>query len=87
VDQIIYRLMIGSILYVIASILDVIQVVGQVEIFQATLKIDDIRSMSGASFYLGDCLVSWLRKKQSSVSLSTMEAKYIVTTTCCTQVL
>jgi hypothetical protein len=25
----------------------------------------DRRSTSGASFYLGDCLVSWLSKKQS----------------------
>jgi hypothetical protein len=36
---------------------------------------------------LGECLVSWLRNKQSSVSLSTTEAKYIAATTCCTQVL
>jgi hypothetical protein len=36
---------------------------------------------------LGECLVSWLRKKQSSISLSTTEAEYIATTTCCTQVL
>jgi hypothetical protein len=32
-------------------------------------------------------LVSWIRKKQSSVSLSTAEAWYIAATTCCTQVL
>jgi hypothetical protein len=31
--------------------------------------------------------VSWLRKKQSSVSLSTTESEYIATTTCCTQIL
>jgi hypothetical protein len=36
---------------------------------------------------LGECLVSWLRKKQSSVSLSTADAEYIATTSCCTQVL
>jgi hypothetical protein len=34
-------------------------------------SIDDRRSTSGATFYLGDCLVSWLSKKQSPVSLST----------------
>jgi hypothetical protein len=39
--------------------------------------IDDQRSTSGAAFYLGECLVSWLSKKQSSVSLSTAEAEYI----------
>jgi hypothetical protein len=36
---------------------------------------------------LGECLVSWIRKKQSSISLSTTEADYIATRTCCTQVL
>jgi hypothetical protein len=35
---------------------------------------------------LGEFLVSWLSKKQSSVYLSTVEVEYIVTT-CCTQVL
>jgi hypothetical protein len=49
--------------------------------------IDDRRSTSGATFYLGECLVSWLSKKQSSVSLSTTETEYIAATTCCTQVL
>ena len=37
-------------------------------------------------FYLGECLVSWLSKKQSSVSLSTAEAEYIAVVGCCTQV-
>jgi hypothetical protein len=36
---------------------------------------------------LGEYLVSWLRKKQSSISLSIVEAEYIAKTTCCTQVL
>jgi hypothetical protein len=50
-------------------------------------SIDDQRSTSGATFYLGECLVSWLRNKQSSVSLSTAEAEYIAAASCCTQVL
>jgi len=37
-------------------------------------SVDDRRSTSGAAFYLGNCLVSWLSKKQSSISLSTIEA-------------
>ena len=49
--------------------------------------IDDRQSTNGAAFYLGECLVSWLRKKQSSLSLSTTEEEYIATTTCCTQFL
>jgi hypothetical protein len=36
---------------------------------------------------LGEYLVSWLSKKQSSLSLSTVEAEYIAATTCCTRVL
>jgi hypothetical protein len=32
-------------------------------------------------------LVSWISKKQSSISLSTAEAEYIAATTCCTKVL
>jgi hypothetical protein len=36
--------------------------------------IDDRRSNNEARFYLGECLVSLLRKKQSLVSLSTAEA-------------
>ena len=116
--------MIGNLLYVTSTGLDVIQTVGQVAWFQAAPKeshvlavkrifiylkgtkefglwypkgndlsliaytdadcIDDRRSTSGAMFYLGECLVSWLIKKQSSISLSTTEAEYITATTCCT---
>ena len=32
-------------------------------------------------------MVSWLRKKQSSVSLSTVDTEYIAATTCCTHVI
>ena len=46
--------------------------------------IDERRRTSGEVFYLGECLVSWLSKKQSSISLSTTEVEYIATTTCCT---
>jgi hypothetical protein len=39
--------------------------------------IDDRRSTSGVAFYLGEFMVSWLRKKQSSISLSIAETEYI----------
>ena len=49
--------------------------------------VEDRRSTSGITFFLGSCLVSWSNKKQSSVSLSIAEAEYIAATTCCTQIL
>jgi hypothetical protein len=49
--------------------------------------IDDQNSTSGCAFFLGNCLVSWLSKKQSSISLSTAEAEYIAAAACCAQVL
>ena len=49
--------------------------------------VDTRRSTSGAAFFLGGCLVSWLSKKQSSITLSTAEAEYVAATACCTQVL
>jgi hypothetical protein len=37
-------------------------------------SIDDRKNTSGGEFFLGKCLVAWLRKKQTSISLSTTEA-------------
>jgi hypothetical protein len=37
----------------------------------------DRKSTSGCCFTLGSAMVSWCSKKQSSVALSTAEAKYI----------
>ena len=48
---------------------------------------DDRKSTSGGCFYLGNNLVSWMSKKQNSVSLSTAEAKYIAARSCCTHLL
>ena len=36
---------------------------------------------------MGECLVYWLSKKQSSISLSIVEAEYIAVVDCCTQIL
>ena len=49
--------------------------------------VDDRKSTSGTTFFLGGCLVSWSSKKQFLVSLSTAEAKYIAAAACCTQIL
>ena len=50
-------------------------------------SVDDRKSTSGGYFYLGNNLVSWMRKKQNSMSLSTVEAEYIVAGSCCAQLL
>ena len=49
-------------------------------------SMDDKKSTSGGCFYLGNNLVSWMSKKQNSVSLSTAEVKYIAAGSCYTQV-
>jgi hypothetical protein len=50
-------------------------------------SIDDRKITSGGAFFLVKSLVSWSRKKQTSTSLSTIEAEYIVVASYCTQVL
>ncbi|XP_050253631.1 uncharacterized mitochondrial protein AtMg00810-like [Quercus robur] len=50
-------------------------------------SVDDWKSTSGSCFYLGNNLVSWMSKKQNSVSLSTAEAEYIAIGSYCTQLL
>ena len=48
---------------------------------------DDRKSTSGGCFYVRNCLIAWLSKKQNSISLSTAEAEYIAAGSCCTQLL
>jgi hypothetical protein len=50
-------------------------------------SVDEKKSTSGGEFYLGKFLVSWLSKKQTPISLSTMEQEYIVVAHYCTQVI
>jgi len=45
--------------------------------------VDDRRSTSGGAFYLGELLVAWLSKKQSSISLSTTKSRYITVVAYC----
>ena len=49
--------------------------------------VDDRKSTSGGTFYLGDRLVAWHSKKQDPVSLSTAEVEYIDASSCCAQLL
>ncbi|KAK8952132.1 hypothetical protein KSP39_PZI003057 [Platanthera zijinensis] len=47
----------------------------------------DKKSTSGTCQFLGDRLVSWFCKKQTSVSTSTAEAEYMAADSCCSQIL
>uniref|UniRef100_A0A151UFR6 Copia protein n=1 Tax=Cajanus cajan TaxID=3821 RepID=A0A151UFR6_CAJCA len=47
----------------------------------------DRKSTSGTCPLLGSALVSWHSKKQACVALSTTEAEYIATGSCCAQIL
>ncbi|XP_065635527.1 secreted RxLR effector protein 161-like [Quercus suber] len=50
-------------------------------------SVDDRKSTSDGCFYLRNNLLSWMSKKQNSVSLSTAKSKYIAARSCCTQLL
>ncbi|XP_078159560.1 secreted RxLR effector protein 161-like [Carex rostrata] len=47
----------------------------------------DRKSTSGTCQFFGGSLVSWSSRKKTSVALSTMEAEYVATSSCCTQIL
>eukprot|EP00253_Pinus_taeda_P004945 PITA_04945 len=71
VHQPTYRSMIGSLLY----------------LTDWAGSVDDRKSTSAGAFFMGSRLVSWFRKKQSSIALSTVEAEYVAVASCCTQLL
>ena len=48
---------------------------------------DDRKSTSRECFYVETNMVAWMSKKQNSISPSTVEARYIATGSCCTQLI
>ncbi|XP_065625194.1 secreted RxLR effector protein 161-like [Quercus suber] len=48
---------------------------------------DDRKSTLGGCFYVSNNLVSWMSKKQNSISLSIAVVEYIAAGSCCTQLL
>ena len=130
VDVTLYRSMIGYLLYLIASRLDIVFSVGVCSRFRSNHKIshlnavkriikyvdgtcdyglfyskesnlslarfsdsnwasnaNDRKSTTGGCFYVGVNLVTWMSKKQNSVSLSTAKAEYITARSCYSQLL
>ena len=45
---------------------------------------NDRKSTLGGCFYMSNNLITWMSKKQNSISLSTAEAKYIAASSYCT---
>ena len=50
-------------------------------------NIDDRKSTSGCSFYLGSKCVAWLSRKQNNVALSTAKAEYMAAYAACIKVI
>ncbi|GJV89025.1 putative ribonuclease H-like domain-containing protein [Tanacetum coccineum] len=130
VDVHMYRLMIGSLMYLTSSRPDIMFVVCTCARYQVNLKVShlhavkrifrylkgqlklglwypkdspfdlvaytdsdyaraslDRKSTTGGCQFLGSRLISWQCKKQTVVANSTTEAKYLVSSSCCRQVL
>ncbi|XP_070035435.1 uncharacterized mitochondrial protein AtMg00810-like [Nicotiana tomentosiformis] len=92
--------MISSLLYLTASRPDIVfqcrplykisgsnfNLVRYVDVDYAGFFVDR-KSTTGMAHFLGSCLVSWATKKQNPVALSTAEAEYIASASCCAQLL
>ncbi|GJR95537.1 retrovirus-related pol polyprotein from transposon TNT 1-94 [Tanacetum coccineum] len=95
VDQTRFRSMVGSLMYLTASRLDLVFTYPKDTAMALTAYADadhagcqdTRRSTSGSAQFLGDKLVSWSSKKQKSTAISTTEAEYIAMSGCCAQIL
>nr|GEW82529.1 hypothetical protein [Tanacetum cinerariifolium] len=95
VDAILYRDMIGSLMYLTSNRPDLICAVYLCARVSLTAYADADhawcqvirRSTSGSAQFLGGKLVSWFSKKQKSTAISSTEAEYIALSGCCAQIL
>ncbi|GKB67096.1 hypothetical protein Tco_0928508 [Tanacetum coccineum] len=101
VDVHLYKSMIGSLMYLIASRPDIMFVVCACVRFQVTPKVShlhvvkrifrylkaslNMKSTTGGCQFLGKRLISWQCKKQTIVANSTTKAEYVVVANCCGQ--
>ncbi|GJZ51925.1 retrovirus-related pol polyprotein from transposon TNT 1-94 [Tanacetum coccineum] len=92
VDPTHYHGMIGILMYLIANRPDLtfddssIALTAYADADHAGYQ-DTRRSTSGCMQLLGDRLVCWSSKRQKSIAISSMEAKYIAMSGCCAQIL
>ncbi|GKB68626.1 retrovirus-related pol polyprotein from transposon TNT 1-94 [Tanacetum coccineum] len=100
VDQTKYRSMIGGLMYLTASRLDIafatfvcaryqdsgFELIAYSDADHAGCN-DNYKSTPGGIQFLGDKLVSWSSKKQDCTSMSTAEAEYVSLSACCAQVI
>ncbi|GJT89990.1 putative ribonuclease H-like domain-containing protein [Tanacetum coccineum] len=85
VDVHLYRSMIGSLMYLTASRLDICLLSVLILDSDYTGANLDRKSTIGGCQLLGRRLISWQCKKQTIVATSTTEAEYVVAASCCGQ--
>nr|GEX75604.1 putative ribonuclease H-like domain-containing protein [Tanacetum cinerariifolium] len=85
VDLHLYRSMIGSLMYLTASRIDIMFAVYAYSNYKGATQ--DCKSITGGCQFLGRRLISWQCKKHTIVATSTTEAEYVAAASCCGQVL
>ncbi|GJR06152.1 retrovirus-related pol polyprotein from transposon TNT 1-94 [Tanacetum coccineum] len=95
IDQTRYRSMVGSLMYLTARTINMgiwyskdtaMALTAYADADHAGCQ-DTRRSTSGSAQFLGDKLVSWSSKKQTSTSIFSTKVEYIAMSRCCAQIL